>query len=61
MYTTRNKIVHWGAPIENTPNKFIPVNLEGSKISISTAIEVFNWIGITRFNNLLTTKFIEMK
>lgn len=58
LYTTRNKIVHWGGPLEIDNSKMFDVNEESAKIAIKSANEVFNWIGINRYDKLLKKKFV---
>ena len=61
LYRTRNKIVHWGAPIDDDPTRLVTINSQEAYLAIEMAFEVFNWIGITRFNPLLNTSFTIIK
>ena len=57
LYNTRNKIVHWGAPIFHDPDKLIPLDSQGADLSIKMAIDVFNWVGIHNYNYILEKGF----
>lgn len=60
LYNTRNKIVHWGAPLEIDTEKMYPVNEKSAEIAINSANEVFNWVGIDRYNEMLMRKAVHI-
>lgn len=53
LYTTRNKIVHWGAPLKIEDNILFEVNKASAAIAVKSANEVFKWVGIDRFDMAL--------
>lgn len=61
LYNTRNKIVHWGAPIAHSPDHLIELNSTGAFAALKMAIAVFNWIGIDDYNFMLENKFVDLK
>lgn len=58
LYTTRNKIVHWGQSLETDEKETIPLNAKGANMAFALALDVFNWVGIKRFEVLRDRKFI---
>jgi len=58
MYNTRNKIVHWGAPINHDPTKLIPLTKEGANLSFKCAHDCFLWLGMTEFEKIVNDGFI---
>lgn len=61
LYMTRNKIVHWGAPLEFGDSKMFNINEASAEIALKSAVDVFNWIGINRYNELLKSKFVSLE
>lgn len=61
LYNTRNKIVHWGAPIAHSPDHLIELNSKGAFAALKMAIAIFNWIGINDYNFMLENKFVTLK
>jgi hypothetical protein len=56
-YNTRNKIVHWGASVEIDKDKMIEVSQDGAKIALKSALSVFMWLQINRYDRLIEVKF----
>jgi hypothetical protein len=61
LYTTRNKIVHWGAPLNPNYDQMLEINETGTQLAIQIAIKLFSWMGIDKFNQLNQNKHIELK
>ncbi|NEV93044.1 hypothetical protein G3567_02640 [Psychroflexus sp. YR1-1] len=61
LYTTRNKIVHWGAPVNPNLDKVLEISQSGAVKSVKIAIKVFEWIGIDKFSNMKQSNFVEIK
>ncbi|MES2810218.1 MAG: hypothetical protein V4619_16415 [Bacteroidota bacterium] len=61
LYNTRNKIVHWGAPLVHNEDQLLPLNSDGASQSLDIAISVFNWLGIDRYNFIREKGFVKLK
>ena len=61
LYTTRNKIVHWGAPVNPNYDKVLEISQSGAQKAVDIAIKVFEWIGIEKFSNMKQSTFVEIK
>jgi hypothetical protein len=61
LYTTRNKIVHWGAPLEENESKRLSLNGKGANLAFEIALDTFSWIGHKRYEILRTRKHIILK
>jgi hypothetical protein len=58
LYSTRNKIVHWGAPIDEDSTKRIELNEKGARLAFEIMLDTYLWMGITRFEILRQWKFV---
>lgn len=61
LYNTRNKIVHWGAPIIHDNDRLISINEAGADQALQMAIAVYNWFGITDYDFMNKRGFVEIK
>lgn len=61
LYTTRNKIVHWGAPVNPNFDKVLEISQPGAVKAVEIAIKVFEWMGIDKFSNMKQSNFVEIK
>lgn len=60
LYSTRNKIVHWGEP-DSSISEYVQINYEGAQEAFSIARQIFQWAGIDEFDNVLINGFVELK
>ncbi len=60
LYSTRNKIAHWGEP-DNTLNDFLEINYKGAIEAFEISKNIFKWAEIEEFDNIEIGKFIEFK
>lgn len=60
LYSTRNKIVHWGEP-DPSINDLLKIDKEGANKAFTVARNLFKWAGITEFENILPAKLFELK
>ena len=58
LYNTRNKIVHWGAPLDENENERIPLTEQGANKAFDIALDTFKWMKISRFEILRNRKGI---
>lgn len=61
LYSTRNKIVHLGEPENGETNKYLEVNIEGAMEAYNIAVDIFNWMGILKYEKVVPLEFIELK
>ena len=50
--------MHLGAPLNN--NDLLDINEEGAAAALQIALDVFTWMGISKFNELNNTVFIQL-
>ena len=58
LYLTRNKIVHFGSPNNVKNDQILSIDELGSNEALKTTIDIFNWAGITKYNNIISKTFI---
>ena len=60
LYSTRNKIVHWGEP-DSTISNLLKIDDEGANQAFSIARKLFKWAGVDEFDSILLFELIELK
>lgn len=58
LYKTRNKIVHWGAPLDENEAERIPLTEKGANDAFDIALDTFKWLKIEKFETLRNRKHI---
>lgn len=61
LYTTRNKIVHWGTPLNPNFDQMLEINEAGANLAVQIALKLFTWMGIDKFNQLDNLNLVELK